>query len=111
MVPEAYALAQETPYSFDRPAQLTDPKLLPRSCAENRGPADAPLFLVNHWIDTSPAPRPSNARKVNARPALLRRARECARLRDHRVNLLAIDFFKIGDVIGVARELNGLDDA
>jgi hypothetical protein len=108
---EAYVLAQETPYSFNRPAQLTDPKLLPRSCAENRGPADAPLFLVNHWIDTSPAPRPSNARKVNARPALLRRARECARLRDHRVNLLAIDFFKIGDVIGVARELNGLGDA
>lgn len=105
---EAYAVAQETPYTFNRPAQLIDRSLLPRSCAANRGPADAPLFLVNHWIDTSPAPRPSNAAKVNARGPLLRRARECARLRDHRINLLAVDFFKTGDVIGVADELNGV---
>lgn len=108
---DAYALAQETPYTFNRPQQLIDPKLLPRSCAENRGPADAPLFLVNHWIDTSPAPRPSNAAKVNAREPLLRRARECGRLRDQRVNLLAIDFFKTGDVIGVADDLNGVAGA
>ncbi|HEX2070548.1 MAG TPA: hypothetical protein VHF90_02740, partial [Thermoleophilaceae bacterium] len=105
---EAYAVAQETPYTFDRPAQLIDPPLLARSCAANRGPADAPLFLVNHWIDTSPAPRPSNAAKVNAREPLLRRARECARLRDHRVNLLAVDFFETGDVVGVAEALNGV---
>jgi hypothetical protein len=105
---EAYAIAQETPYSFDRPAQLIDPPQLPRSCAENRGPAGAPLFLVNHWIDTSPAPRPSNAAKVNAHAPLLRRARECARLRDRHVNLLAIDFFETGDAIGVADELNGV---
>jgi hypothetical protein len=107
---DAYAVAQETPYAFDRPAQLIDPKLLPRSCAENRGPADAPLFLINHWIDTSPAPRPSNAAKVNAHGPLLRRARECERLRDHRANLLAVDFFETGDVIGVADELNGVGD-
>lgn len=108
---EAYALAQETPYTFNRPRQLIDPKLLPRSCAENRGPADAQLFLVNHWIDTSPAPRPSNAAQVNAREPLLRRARECARLRERRVNLLAIDFFETGDVTGVADELNGVGGA
>jgi len=105
---DAYAVAQETPYRFDRPAQLVDPRLLPRSCRENRGPADAPLFLVNHWIDTSPAPRPSNAAKVNARRPLLRRARECERLRGRMPNMLAVDFWRTGDVIGVADELNGL---
>jgi hypothetical protein len=105
---DAYAISQETPYSFDRPAQLIDPKLLPRSCRENRGPADAPLFLINHWIDTSPAPRPSNAAKVNARGPLLRRARECERLRDHDTGMLAVDFWETGDVLGVADELNGV---
>jgi hypothetical protein len=103
---EAYAIAEETPYSFSRPAQLIDPPLLPASCRENRGPAGAPLFLVNHWIDTSPAPRPSNAAKVNARGPLLRRARECERLRDHRVGMLAVDFWETGDVLGVAEQLN-----
>lgn len=107
---EAYATTQETPYHFNRPAQLLDEALLPRSCAENRGPADAPLFLVNNWIDTSPAPRPSNAAKVNARGPLLRRARECERLRGRRVNLLAVDFWRTGDVIGVADELNEVGD-
>jgi hypothetical protein len=104
----AYAIAQETPYAFHRPAQLIDPPLLPRSCAENRGPADAPLFLVNHWIDTTPTPRPSNAAKVNAKTPLLRRARDCERLRERRANLLAVDFFGTGDLIGVVDELNGV---
>jgi hypothetical protein len=107
---EAYAATQETPYTFDRPAQLIDPELLPRSCRRNRGPADAPLFLVNHWIDTSPAPRPSNAERVNAREPLLRRARECGELRDRHVNLLAVDFWRTGDVLGVADELNGVGE-
>jgi hypothetical protein len=107
---DAYAVAQETPYSFDRPAQLIDPQLLPSSCRENRGPDDAPLFLINHWIDTSPAPRPSNAAKVNAREPLLRRARECERLRDLEANMLAVDFWETGDVLGVADALNGVDD-
>jgi hypothetical protein len=105
---EAYAITQETPYRFTRPAQLIDQDLLPASCAENRGPADAPLFLLNHWIDTSPAPRPSNAARVNARGPLLRRARECERLRGQRANLVAIDFWRTGDVLGVADKLNGV---
>ncbi len=68
------------------------------------------MFLVNHWIDTSPAPRPSNARKVNAHEALLRRARECERIRGRQTNLLAVDFYETGDVFGVTDELNGLAD-
>lgn len=105
---EAYAITKETPYTFNKPAQLIDPDQIPRSCRPNRGPEDAPLFLVNHWIDTSPAPRPSNAAKVNAYEPLLRRARECERIRKHFPNLLAIDFFKTGDLEGVVDELNGV---
>ena len=41
--------------------QLTDPAGLAATCRPNRGPAGAPLFLVNHWITTDPVPLPSNA--------------------------------------------------
>ena len=101
-------LTVETPYSFGRAALLTDPARLPASCAANRGPPRAPLFLINHWVTTAPVQRPSDAAKVNARGPLLRRARTCERLRHHAPTLLAVNFYKRGDVFGVADELNGL---
>ncbi len=99
-------LMQETPYSFKQPAQLTSADQLEASCAPNRGPADAPLFLVNHWIDTSPAPKPSNAAKVNTRAALLERVHHCQDERDLLANLIAIDFYRQGDLPGAIAELN-----
>jgi hypothetical protein len=36
---------QETPYTFLSPEQF--------SCVANRGVADAPLFLMNHWVKAS----------------------------------------------------------
>jgi hypothetical protein len=99
---------QETPYRFTRAEQLTDEAELPESCRRNRGPRSAPLLLVNHWIDTSPVPRASVAARVNAYDVLLRRARACRRIRDRLPNLLAVDFFRRGDVLGVARTLNGV---
>ena len=47
---------QETPFRFTNAAQLTDPARLPASCRPNRGPSTAPLFLLNHWVDTTPTP-------------------------------------------------------
>jgi hypothetical protein len=99
-------LVQETPFSFPKPGLLTDKKNLPASCEPNRGPAMAPLFLINHWVDTSPAPRPSNARKVNAREPLLRRIRDCERIREVPASLIAVDFYREGDLIEVVAELN-----
>jgi hypothetical protein len=66
------------------------------------------MFLVNHWITTDPVPLPSNAAKVNAREPLLRRARECQRLRDRLPNLVAVNFYEEGDVFGVVDTLNGV---
>src|SRR5215218_1858957 len=60
------AVLQETPYHFGEASELTEDKGLAKTCAPNRGSTDNPLFLLNHWIDTSPAPRPSNAAEVNA---------------------------------------------
>jgi Short repeat of unknown function (DUF308) len=103
------AAIQETPYSFRRrTALLTDPPSWQASCEPNRGSDDAPLLLMNHWINTDPTPRPSNAALVNARDVLVGRARECARIRGQRVNLLAVDFYGQGDVAGAVDELNGV---
>jgi len=104
---EVYAgLTQETPYSFGRTSELIDSEAIPASCEPNRGPAGAPMFLVNHWIDTSPAPRPSNAREVNALDALLARVEECEELRGLRANLIAVDFYRQGDLFAAVEALN-----
>jgi hypothetical protein len=99
---------QETPFKFSNAAALTDAARLPASCRPNRGPASAPLFLLNHWVDTTPAPRPSLASAVNARAALLARAETCQRIRRHLPNLVAVDFYRRGDVVGVVNSLNGV---
>jgi hypothetical protein len=103
----AYASTlQETPFRFTSAAQLTDPSQVDASCRPHRGPASAPLFLLNHWVDTTPAPRPSLAAKVNARAALLGRAERCQSIRHRLPNLVAVDFYRRGDVLGVVNTLN-----
>ncbi len=99
---------QETPYSFGRVPQLIGADSLATSCEPNRGPNDAPFFLLNHWITTDPLPRPSDALKVNAYHALLERARECERIRDHLPTLVAVNFYLEGDVFRAVDELNGI---
>ncbi len=97
---------QETPFSFSRVEELTDPANFAATCRDNRGPADAPLFLINHWITTDPVPLPSNAARVNAYDPLLARARKCQRVREHFPNLIAVDFYARGDVFRVVDTLN-----
>ena len=99
---QQFDLVQETPFSFNAPRQLESR----RSCRPNRGASDNPLLLLNNWVDTSPAPRPSNASRVNGYDALLERAQECARIREALPNLVAVDFYEEGDVVRVTRTLN-----
>jgi len=100
-------LTKETPYAFGKAEQLTSGDLA-ASCRPNRGPERAPLFLLNHWVTTDPVPRPSDAVAVNAYEPLLRRARACQRVRGHLPNLLAVNFYRRGDLFRVVRTLNGL---
>jgi len=102
------AITEETPYAFSTPAQLTDPGRLAATCRPNRGPAKAPLFLVNHWITTDPVPLPSHAEKVNAYGPFMRRLRECMRLRHHIPNLVAVNFYRRGALSRVVDTLNGV---
>ena len=94
----AFELMQETPYKFKTPAELT--------CGPNRGGTKGSLFLMNNWVDTTPAPKPSNARIVNDYQALLTRAKQCQASRGKLPNLLAVDFYRTGGLIRAVRELN-----
>lgn len=93
-------LMAETPYTFHTPEEF--------SCRANRGTPSGDLFLINHWIETTPTPKPSNAQIVNQKDVIVKRARQCRRERGMTPNILAVDFAGIGDVVGAARELNGL---
>ncbi len=55
-----------------------------------------------------PLLRPSLAAQVNADAVLLRRAQACRRLRDRLPNLVAVDLYRRGDVLGVVDALNGI---
>jgi hypothetical protein len=96
----AYDVTEETPYHFGSADEF--------SCRPNRGGTGKSFFLMNHWIDTTPAPRPSNAAVVNARDFLLRRARQCEAERGRRPSILAVDFARTGDVTGAVAVLNGV---
>jgi hypothetical protein len=96
----AFAVMQETPYHFRQPSEL--------SCVPNRGGTAGSLFLMNNWIDTTPAPKPSNAALVNAYDALLARARKCQAARGRRPTVIAVDFYRTGDLFRAVRRLNGV---
>jgi hypothetical protein len=105
------SITEETPYDFTRASQLTDPSGRAASCRPNRGPANgAPLFLVNNWVSTDPVPLPSNAAKVNAEQPLEARMRDCERIRHHIPNLVAVNFYREGDVFAAVDALNGVPD-
>ena len=92
---------QETPYTFHTPREF--------SCRPNRGGTTGSLFMINNWIETTPAPRPTNAEIVNAYENLLRRARLCQRQRRRLPNVLLVDFYDVGDLMRVVNTLNGID--
>jgi hypothetical protein len=105
---------RETPYTFNAygeadTALLTSPDLLPDSCRPNRGGNTGGLFLMNHWIlGSGVLPIKEFAEVVNTKSALVNRARACEEIRGKLPTILAVDFFGTGDVVGAARELNGL---
>jgi hypothetical protein len=96
----AFVDIQDTPFDFSSPAAM--------SCAPNRGPRDAPLLLLNHWV-TTVAPDRRTAAEVNTRAFIEERAERCARERRDTVNFVAVDFSNLGDLVGAVDALNGVD--
>jgi hypothetical protein len=96
----AFEVMQETPYEFRDTTQFSE--------VPNRGGTSGSLLLMNHWIETVPMPKPSNAEVVNSYDFLLRRARRCQQTRGHVPNLVAVDFYGTGDLMRVVQTLNGV---
>jgi len=104
----------ETPYSFVATPEsptggLTDPAQLNETCRANRGIEGSPLFLMNHWVSTGVTPEVGKAAIVNTKEAIVARARACEARRGKLPNIVAVDFFGQGDVVGAVRHLNGLE--
>jgi hypothetical protein len=92
------AVAQETPYRFNTVQELA----APTTCRPNRGGTAGSLLLVNHWVDTSPAPRKSIAREVNERTFLEPRLERCREQRGLVPTIVGVDFYRQGGVFATA---------
>jgi len=88
---------QETGYAFPTTESM--------DCKPNRGPADAPLFLVNHWVELAP-PNPKVAQAANSGQFLADRLRRCFAERKRIPNMVAVDFSALGDLLPTLRALN-----
>ena len=93
-------------YSFDTTFKAQVPEDL--DCEHGRGLwGGAPFFTLNHFL-TNPGPAPDFAEEVNHDPFFVDRARSCAVAFGRIPNMVAVDFYDIGDLFEVVRALNGL---
>lgn len=92
--------AWDTPYSFAAPEDFV--------CDPNRGDPSNALFLVNHFLTAPLGGDPAPADMVNHDPLFIDRARQCEDEGNALPNLVAVDFYDIGDLFGVVDSLNGL---
>jgi hypothetical protein len=95
-----FEYTQDTPYTF--------PTVDSFSCDHNRGPADAPLLLLNHWLSGFSS-LVSDAQLVNAVDVLLPRAQQCEQERATLPNFVAVNYVALGDVYQVVDALNGVE--
>lgn len=96
---KGYGIFQDTPFTFTAPSDFT--------CAVNRGPADAPLFEINHWITNKEPPSLEQARAVNSYDVLLGRVRQCQAERKLFPTIVAVNFAEQGDLLRVVDTING----
>jgi hypothetical protein len=101
-------IVQETRYTWDPAALITDPANWEASCSANRGGTIGSLLLMNHWSPPTPRqqPDPVADAQVNARDVLVGRARACQTVRGLMPTIVAVDQFKTGGLIAAVKELN-----
>jgi hypothetical protein len=95
---DGFSFVQDTPLGATKVGQL--------SCKRERGDADSPLAMMNHWADVFPPRREANA-PFQRRKVIIDRAHRCARKLGVTVNLIAVDHYDLGDLIPAVEELNG----
>ena len=89
----------DTPYSFMKREEFT--------CALGRGTKTNALFLVNHWLGR-PFADVALAREVNVTTVLGDRVAQCTTDAGRAPTFVSVDFYDVGDLLGVVRKANGL---
>ena len=102
----AFDLVMDTPFRFP----TVDSLLGADACVANRGPDDAGLFLVNHWVQPDGPVRPRDAERANAPDFLVERLTRCEEERGVRPTIVAVDFLGRGDAMAAVDRLNGVAD-
>jgi hypothetical protein len=92
----AFSFIRDTHYDVRSRDQL--------DCALNRGKADNPMLLLNHWIARFP-PRVSDQIKAGGR-FLRDRVQRCTKETGVSGAIVAVDFYERTGVVRVARQLN-----
>lgn len=95
---DGFSFVQDTPLGATKVKQLR--------CGRERGDADSPLAMINHWADVFPPQRNAN-RPFQRRREIIGRAHRCARKLGVTVNLIPVDHYDLGDLIPAVDELNG----
>jgi hypothetical protein len=94
----SYQLMQETPYTFSGISAF--------NCRPGRGAPTNAFLLVNHWLRSPGPPDPVSAQTTNSMAVLDRRLQQCVSVRHRLPNVLAVDFFGIGDTVKVVNQWN-----
>ena len=92
-----FELTQETHFRAESPEEM--------NCAPNRGQTDSPLFQLNHFISPVSV---SFAETVNEYDFFLNRALQCQEERGLMPNIVAVNYYRTGDLIDVVDALNGV---
>ncbi len=94
---DGFSFVQDTPLGATTIKQLR--------CERERGDADSPLLMLNHWADLFPPRLRANRPFLNER-FLLKRAHQCERKRGMPVNLIAVDYYDQGKLVEAVKRLN-----
>jgi hypothetical protein len=92
----AFDFIQDTPYDVSNRRQL--------DCSLNRGSADNPLLVLNHWIARFP-PRVSDQVRIGGR-FLKQRIERCTKEKGVGGAIVPVDFYEKTGVVTVAAALN-----
>jgi hypothetical protein len=94
---DGFSFVQDTPLGATKVKQL--------SCKLERGDADSPFLMLNHWADLFP-PRRTPNEPFQTEEAVVSRAHECARRRGLPVSLIAVDHYDVGALLSAVDVLN-----
>ncbi len=95
----AYAKAAfDTPYAAEKPEDF--------SCDVLRGTKGNAFFVVNHFLTKGLTGHAELAKQVNFDPLLAARVDACEKQQSQRANLIAVDWYTLGDVLALAAAKN-----